>query len=405
MTYLSRVRYTGTGATALYSIPFAYISKAYIEVRVGGTRIYENVGYSWQSPTSILLLTGNLPTGTVLEIKRATPSGQKLVDFQDGSVLTEASLDLSSDQVFQLVQEVADDMADRVAIQADGTVDALGARVKNVSDPVALQDATTKKYVDELALGGTIALPIPIESGGTGATTPGSALAAIGGLSPTGAATVSNKTLDASCSLAGRAASADVSDYSTYAANAGTAGTATLAYTVADGAISTPAKVANQVILPQHLARVPGEVTASVAAMAAFDVTNLPSWVTRVDVIFRGVSVASADRLQVQVGDSAYKTSSYVGGGEATAGYFALSTGFATGPNLVANAPYSGVLYITRLTSGGADWVSTSVGVSSSVIHNGAGDVSLSAPLSMVRVDIVGAALFTAGTITIRWYP
>lgn len=145
---LSRVQYTGTGSTALYSIPFAYISKAYIEVRVGGTLLTEGAGFTWQSPTSIHLTAGNLATGVVLDIKRRTPKASKLVDFQDGSILTEASLDLSADQVFQLVQETVDDMDDRLAVQPDGTVDAQSRRIKNVSDPIDTQDAVTRNWAE-----------------------------------------------------------------------------------------------------------------------------------------------------------------------------------------------------------------------------------------------------------------
>jgi len=153
---LSRVQYTGTGTSALYSIPFPYISKAYIEVRVGGTQLFEGAGYTWQSATSINLTAGNLATGVVLDIRRVTPKASKLVDFQDGSVLTEAALDLSADQVFQLVQETVDDMADRLAVQPDGTVDMQSRRLKNVADPVAAQDAVTLNHAN-LYLGGMAA--------------------------------------------------------------------------------------------------------------------------------------------------------------------------------------------------------------------------------------------------------
>lgn len=145
---LSRVQYPGTGTTPLYSIPFKYISKAYIEVRVGGVQIYEGAGYTWQSSTSIRLTAGNLPTGVVLDIRRRTPKELKLVDFQDGSVLTEAALDLSADQVFQLVQETVDDMDDRLAVQPDGTVDGLGRRIRNVGSPVEPDDAATKGWAE-----------------------------------------------------------------------------------------------------------------------------------------------------------------------------------------------------------------------------------------------------------------
>lgn len=150
MSYQSRVQYTGNGSIALYSIPFAYISKAYIEVRVGGSLLTEGAGFTWQSPTSIHLTAGNLGSGIVLDIRRVTPRTTKLVDFQDGSVLTEASLDLSNDQVFQLVQETLDDMQDRLAVQPDGTVDGQARRIANVALPVEAMDAVTKAYADQM---------------------------------------------------------------------------------------------------------------------------------------------------------------------------------------------------------------------------------------------------------------
>lgn len=169
MSYLSRVQYTGTGSNALYSIPFAYISKAYVEVRVGGALLADGVGYTWQSATSILLSAGNLATGVVLDIRRATTKTSKLVDFQDGSVLTEASLDLANDQVFQLVAETIDDMQDRIAVQTDGTIDAQNRRIKNLAMAQDAADAVNKAYADALVLGG-LPTPLAVANGGTGLT-------------------------------------------------------------------------------------------------------------------------------------------------------------------------------------------------------------------------------------------
>ena len=85
-------------------------------------------------------------------IKRETPTNARLVDFQDGSVLTESDLDKSADQNFFIAQEINDESQSALKLGVDDTYDAQNKRIKNVADPTAGQDAVTKNYLENTYL-------------------------------------------------------------------------------------------------------------------------------------------------------------------------------------------------------------------------------------------------------------
>lgn len=223
---LSRIQTTATGGTAIFSVPFRYISRAYVEVRVGGVLKTVDVDYEWLNATSIRLFV-TPAAGTVVDRRRNTPKDTRLVDFQDGTFLGEADLDKNGDQMFDVAQEISDDIEGLIKIATDGTVDMEGRRVSNVGPAVEDGDAVTKGYADSVlnatqaaldaakgaqadaeaaaalaatarsaaegALAGaqsardaaagyaaSISLPLPITSGGTGSATQAGARSALG---------------------------------------------------------------------------------------------------------------------------------------------------------------------------------------------------------------------------------
>ena len=100
MSYLARVTYTGNASTTGYALPFTYIATSHIKAYLDNV---ETALFSVSGAT----LTFNSPPGNlvVITIKRITPTDARLVDFTDGSVLTEADLDQSADQNFYIAQE------------------------------------------------------------------------------------------------------------------------------------------------------------------------------------------------------------------------------------------------------------------------------------------------------------
>ena len=106
MALNSRVSYTGDGSTSIFSIPFPYISRTHVKVKINNTELYP-YEYEWLSDSSIRIKT--IPKqGDAITIHRETPYERRLVDFQNGAVLTEAELDLAHLQNFYISQEIRD---------------------------------------------------------------------------------------------------------------------------------------------------------------------------------------------------------------------------------------------------------------------------------------------------------
>ncbi|MDH0613326.1 MULTISPECIES: phage tail fiber protein [Agrobacterium] len=133
----------GDGVTRVFSVPFPYISKTHVQVRVEGAI----VPYSWLSETSIQLATAPA-VNAVVDRRRVTPRDTLLVDFVDGSTLVESDLDLSALQVFYLAQEAFDLGEASLGVTEDGSFSALNRRISNVLNPVHAQDVATKNFVE-----------------------------------------------------------------------------------------------------------------------------------------------------------------------------------------------------------------------------------------------------------------
>ena len=86
--------------------------------------------------------------GKTVEIRRVSQRTERLVNFQDGSVLNESTLDTDSDQLFEMVQEAFDAADEAIKLSSDGTFDAAQNRIKNIPNPVEDTDAVNKAYAD-----------------------------------------------------------------------------------------------------------------------------------------------------------------------------------------------------------------------------------------------------------------
>lgn len=159
----SFVQYTGNGSTTLFNVPFGYISKSHVTVKVDGV----STSFTWNSDTVVSVSPA--PTnGAVVEVRRTTPITTAVVDFQDAGTITEAMLDENTKQMLYIAQEAFDTADLSIQIASDNTWDAESKRIKNVASPATDTDAANKNYVDQTALG---ALPLPLSqaNGGTGA--------------------------------------------------------------------------------------------------------------------------------------------------------------------------------------------------------------------------------------------
>ena len=105
-TVNSFTNHTGNGSAGPFSISFSYLSESEVDVTVGGVLKTITTHYTFTSGTQITFTSGNEPgNGVAINIQRDTNISAKKVDFNDGSVLTEADLDTQNDQVLFAVQE------------------------------------------------------------------------------------------------------------------------------------------------------------------------------------------------------------------------------------------------------------------------------------------------------------
>ena len=139
----SIVKYVADGTTQEFSVPFDYISRDDVVVKVDGTE----ASFSWINDSTISLT--NTITGTAFVVIKRETSKVPLVDFTDGSTLFEADLDLANKQARFIAEEAVDQANQAMVIdEQDGIFDAQGRRIKNIADPQADDEIATRGYVN-----------------------------------------------------------------------------------------------------------------------------------------------------------------------------------------------------------------------------------------------------------------
>lgn len=118
-----------------FSVPFQYLSRDHIKVTVDGAE----VPFTWLNPNTVSLNTAPA-MGAEVDIRRSTSPGDLLVQFTDGSVISENDLGLLSKQSFYLVQE-SSDLANESNTLANDAVES--AEEATATATKASQDAAT----------------------------------------------------------------------------------------------------------------------------------------------------------------------------------------------------------------------------------------------------------------------
>jgi hypothetical protein len=142
-TYYAQVSYTGNGSTTNYAITFPFIDSTHVKAYINGT-----ITSAFTISSSTLIFTTAPANGATIRIERQTPIDARLVNFTDGSVLTEADLDASADQNFYVAQEITDESLSSLKLDTDDKFDAQSKIIKNVANPVNNNDAVNKTYLE-----------------------------------------------------------------------------------------------------------------------------------------------------------------------------------------------------------------------------------------------------------------
>jgi len=145
------VDYTATAAQTDFAFTFDYLEDEHVTVEINGVaQISSDYSVIVESngDTKVRLNVG-ATAGQNVRVRRKSQPDTNLVDFQNGSVLTESELDRAYLHNRYLAEEIAELNDQSLQIEAGGTQwDAKSLRLKNVATPTDTTDAVTKIYLD-----------------------------------------------------------------------------------------------------------------------------------------------------------------------------------------------------------------------------------------------------------------
>ena len=144
----SYVSYTGDGSTQNYTLPFSYINKTDITVKVNGV----SVPFTWNS-TSVVRITTAPTAASAIQIQRVTQKATVPVNFTDGSTLLESDLDTLALYVLYVAQEQADFPPDSAAAAAAASASASAAATSAASAAASALNGANPTVTSILANG------------------------------------------------------------------------------------------------------------------------------------------------------------------------------------------------------------------------------------------------------------
>lgn len=149
MDLKASVSFVGDGATTKFYFGFDYINKQFVKVTVGADTLSYPTDYSVNDKEVDLVKAP--AQGTQIRVYRQTDSS-RIIEWTDGSFIKASQMTLENVQSLHLIEEAQDYVIiNGMSRYPDGiNFNALGARVINVSDPTADQDAVTKHYMESV---------------------------------------------------------------------------------------------------------------------------------------------------------------------------------------------------------------------------------------------------------------
>ena len=146
------ILYEGDGTRTDFTIPFDYLKKSFVTVRLGPVTTltggdYGDTGsdYYFLDKTTIRLKVAPA-SGESLTIRRHTSATERVVTFKDASILKATDLDTSQMQAFHIAEEGRDAINDAIIGDKEGNWAAKGYRIINVGAPIKDNDAVNLEY-------------------------------------------------------------------------------------------------------------------------------------------------------------------------------------------------------------------------------------------------------------------
>ena len=146
---ITYVDYIATASQTDFLFNFDYLEDEHVKVEIDGVATTDFTIVT--TPSNKIVLNTGATAGQIVRVQRVSQPDLNLVDFVNGSVLTESELDRAYLHNRYLAEESAEqnDVSMRLTAGATG-FDALNKKIFNVVDPVNDQDAATKNYVDDV---------------------------------------------------------------------------------------------------------------------------------------------------------------------------------------------------------------------------------------------------------------
>ena len=140
--------YPLNGSLKDFDVPFEYLARKFVVVTlVGATRrvLVLNSEYRFTTKRQITTTAAWGPAQAFenIEIRRVTSATERLVDFNDGSILRAYDLNTAQVQSLHIAEEARDLTADTIAVNNDGDLDARGRKLVNLADATELDHAVT----------------------------------------------------------------------------------------------------------------------------------------------------------------------------------------------------------------------------------------------------------------------
>lgn len=149
-TYVDYNSVSASDITAGFIVTFPFLEEIHITVEVNGSSLaLENYSVATTSGVTRVFPTIGVVAGDNVRVRRKSQPDLNLVDFENGSVLTESELDRAYQHNRFLNEEIGelnDSSLQRVQGSNDFSVQ--DQNLKDLADPVDPQDATTKSFVD-----------------------------------------------------------------------------------------------------------------------------------------------------------------------------------------------------------------------------------------------------------------
>jgi hypothetical protein len=141
--------YTASAAQTDFTISYAYIEEAHVEVYKDGVLQTAGAGNDYTIVSStIVRFTSGMVGGETVILQRATSQSTRLVDYATASTLTEEDLDNDSLQAFYMAQESIDQVATAMGKTVAEEWDFDNTASDNVPTPTAGDQVANKTYVD-----------------------------------------------------------------------------------------------------------------------------------------------------------------------------------------------------------------------------------------------------------------